>query len=116
MSEERTVDGPRIERAVHEVLLAIGEDPGREGLIQTPERVAEAYAHVFSGLYEDLTHRLKISFAVNLALRRLKPARSSSVRCLMFCSMWRRRLRHAGPATFSVVSPPLTAYGARSSM
>ena len=65
MSEERTVDGPRIERAVREVLLAIGEDPGREGLIQTPERVAEAYAHVFSGLYEDPTHRLEVSFAAD---------------------------------------------------
>jgi GTP cyclohydrolase I len=65
MSEEHTVDAPRIERAVREVLLAIGEDPGREGLIQTPERVAEAYAHVFSGLYEDPTHRLKISFAAD---------------------------------------------------
>jgi GTP cyclohydrolase I len=65
MSEERTVDGRRIERAVREVLLAIGEDPGREGLIQTPERVAEAYAQVFSGLYEDPTHRLEVSFAAD---------------------------------------------------
>src|SRR5215208_4275542 len=48
MSEERSIDGPRIERAVREVLLAIGEDPGREGLIGTPERVAEAYAGLFS--------------------------------------------------------------------
>ena len=53
MSEERSIDGPRIERAVREVLLAIGEDLGREGLIGTPERVAEAYARLFSGLYDD---------------------------------------------------------------
>ena len=46
MSEERSIDGPRIERAVREILLAIGEDPGREGLVETPERVAEAYAHL----------------------------------------------------------------------
>jgi GTP cyclohydrolase IA len=62
MSEERTVDGPRIEQAVREILLAIGENPGREGLIQTPWRVAEAYAHLFSGLNEDPTHHLEVSF------------------------------------------------------
>jgi GTP cyclohydrolase I len=62
MSERRTVDGPRIERAVREILLAIGEEPGREGLVQTPQRVAEAYAHLFSGLHEDPTHHLEVSF------------------------------------------------------
>src|SRR5215211_2475222 len=59
----RGVDGPRIERAVREILLAIGEDPEREGLTETPERVAEAYAQVFSGLREDPTRNLEISFA-----------------------------------------------------
>jgi len=44
------VDGPRIARAVREILLAIGEDPDRDGLVETPERVAEAYAQLFSGL------------------------------------------------------------------
>jgi GTP cyclohydrolase I len=57
------IDKPRIERAVREILLAIGEDPGREGLIQTPERVAEAYAHLFSGLHEDPARQLEVSFA-----------------------------------------------------
>ena len=50
MSEERSIDVLRIERAVREILLAIGEDVGREGLIETSERVAEAYARLFSGL------------------------------------------------------------------
>jgi GTP cyclohydrolase I len=44
------IDQPRIERAVREILLAIGEDPDRDGLIDTPARVARAYAEQFSGL------------------------------------------------------------------
>jgi GTP cyclohydrolase IA len=44
------IDLPRIERAVREILIAIGEDPGRDGLIDTPARVARAYAEQFSGL------------------------------------------------------------------
>lgn len=59
----RAIDRPRIERAVREILLAIGEDPAREGLVETPERVAEAYAHLFSGLHEDPTRQLQVSFA-----------------------------------------------------
>jgi GTP cyclohydrolase I len=51
------VDTARIERAVHEILLAIGEDPERPGLERTPQRVAEAYADFFGGLAVDpLTH------------------------------------------------------------
>jgi len=51
------VDTGRIERAVHEILLAIGEDPTRPGLERTPQRVAEAYAEFFGGLHVDpLTH------------------------------------------------------------
>ena len=65
MAEEawRAIDRPRIERAVREILLAIGEDPAREGLVETPERVAKAYAHLFSGLHENPTRQLEISFA-----------------------------------------------------
>jgi GTP cyclohydrolase IA len=44
------VDLPRIERAVRELLLAIGEDPDRDGLKDTPGRVARAYAEQFAGL------------------------------------------------------------------
>ena len=47
------VDTARIERAVRELLLAIGEDPDRPGLERTPRRVAEAYAEYFSGLGAD---------------------------------------------------------------
>jgi GTP cyclohydrolase IA len=44
------VDLERVERAVHEILLAIGEDPDRDGLRETPARVARAYEEQFSGL------------------------------------------------------------------
>ena len=47
------VDGPRVERAVREYLLAIGEDPERAGLADTPARVARAAAEMFGGLHED---------------------------------------------------------------
>ncbi len=62
MPEGRGVDRPRIERAVREILLSIGEDPEREGLTETPGRVAEAYAHLFSGIREDPTRNLEVSF------------------------------------------------------
>lgn len=47
------VDHPRIERAVREILAAVGEDPDREGLLETPARVARMYAELFSGLRDD---------------------------------------------------------------
>ena len=46
-------DRPRLERAVREMLLAIGEDPAREGLAETPARVARAWQELFAGLAED---------------------------------------------------------------
>ncbi|MBR4834925.1 MAG: GTP cyclohydrolase I FolE [Thermoguttaceae bacterium] len=51
--EGNGIDKPRIERAVREILLAIGEDPDREGLIETPQRVARMYAELFQGLHQD---------------------------------------------------------------
>ena len=48
-----TVDHARIERAVREILAAVGEDPDREGLQETPARVARMYAEMFSGLRQD---------------------------------------------------------------
>lgn len=56
------IDLPRIERAVREILIAVGEDPDREGLAKTPGRVAQAYAELFSGLREDPADHLKASF------------------------------------------------------
>ncbi|MDQ4126752.1 MAG: GTP cyclohydrolase I FolE [Actinomycetota bacterium] len=57
------MDERRIARAIREILLAIGEDPEREGLLETPERVAEAYAQLFSGLAKDPTRHLEGGFA-----------------------------------------------------
>ena len=47
------MDKARIEKAVREILLAIGEDPKREGLKDTPKRVAKMYEEVFAGLETD---------------------------------------------------------------
>ncbi|WP_366139792.1 GTP cyclohydrolase I FolE [uncultured Modestobacter sp.] len=47
------VDTPRLEAAIREVLLAVGEDPDRPGLVDTPARVARAYAETFAGLGQD---------------------------------------------------------------
>ena len=56
------IDSTRIERAVREMLLAIGEDPDRDGLRQTPRRVADMYAELFSGLHEDPERYLETMF------------------------------------------------------
>lgn len=47
------VDHDRIRSAVREILLAVGEDPDREGLLETPDRVARMYAEMFAGLHVD---------------------------------------------------------------
>ena len=47
------IDQERIARAVREIIAAIGEDAGREGLLETPRRIAQMYADLFSGLYQD---------------------------------------------------------------
>lgn len=47
------VDLPRIEKAVREILIAVGEDPDREGLLETPARVARMYRELLSGLHDD---------------------------------------------------------------
>lgn len=57
------VDQARIARAVREILAAVGEDPDREGLLETPNRVARMYAELFSGLHEDPRTHLKKFFA-----------------------------------------------------
>jgi GTP cyclohydrolase I len=56
------VDHARIEAAVREILLAVGEDPDREGLQETPARVARMYAEVFSGLHENPAVHLQKTF------------------------------------------------------
>jgi GTP cyclohydrolase I len=58
---ELSIDLDRVRRAVREILLAVGEDPDREGLLETPDRVARMYAEVFRGLHQDpRTHLSKL--------------------------------------------------------
>ena len=56
------VDLDRIRRAVREILFAVGEDPDREGLLDTPDRVARMYAEVFQGLHQDPRVHLQKKF------------------------------------------------------
>jgi GTP cyclohydrolase I len=61
-ADPRPVDLPRIERAVREILAAVGEDPDREGLLETPARVARMYAEMFGGLHLDPREHLQKFF------------------------------------------------------
>ncbi len=56
------VDLQRIEKAVREILLAVGEDPDREGLAKTPNRVARSYAELMAGLRDDPKRHLRTVF------------------------------------------------------
>jgi len=60
-----SVDVARAEAAVRELLLAVGEDPDREGLQATPGRVARAYAETFAGLFIDPDEVLQTTFDEN---------------------------------------------------
>ena len=54
------MDKKRIEAAVREILIAVGEDPDREGLVETPARVARMYEEIFAGLEENPEKHLKL--------------------------------------------------------
>lgn len=60
--DDSTVDLQRIEKAVREILFAVGEDPDREGLQETPARVARMYAEMFCGLHRDPREHLQKVF------------------------------------------------------
>ena len=57
---EKEMDLPKIENAVRDILVAIGEDPDREGLVETPGRVARMYAEVFAGINRDISKDIKV--------------------------------------------------------
>jgi GTP cyclohydrolase I len=59
------VDQPRIRAAVRELLLAIGEDPDRDGLLETPARVARMFAEAFAGMHVDPRIFLRKTFEVD---------------------------------------------------
>lgn len=56
------MDKPVIERSVRDILVAIGEDPDREGLRDTPRRIADMYSEIFGGLKEDPRELLEVGF------------------------------------------------------
>jgi GTP cyclohydrolase I len=64
MSTPAPIDLGRVERAVRELLLAIGEDPDRDGLVQTPARVARSYAEIFAGMGKDPADVLTTTFEI----------------------------------------------------
>jgi GTP cyclohydrolase I len=59
------VDIPRAEAAVRELLLAIGEDPDREGLVDTPRRVAKAAREMYAGMWQDPSDVLERTFSID---------------------------------------------------
>ena len=62
MNAQDKIDQARIEAAIRELLIGIGEDPDREGLLETPNRVARACAEVFGGLHEEPSEHLLKQF------------------------------------------------------
>ena len=64
-AKPHVVDQPRAEAAVRELLIAIGEDPDREGLVETPARVARAYGEFFAGLSLDAGEVLSKTFQID---------------------------------------------------
>ena len=64
-AQKTPIDKNRIVAAVREILVAIGEDPDREGLRETPQRVAKMYQELFGGLHEDPTVHTKKFFSEN---------------------------------------------------
>ncbi|MEM8679927.1 MAG: GTP cyclohydrolase I FolE [Planctomycetota bacterium] len=84
-AEPPEVDHARIESAVREILIAVGEDPDRAGLLETPGRVARMYAEMFSGLHRDPRVHLQKFFAE-------KYDEVVLVRDISFCSMCEHHL------------------------
>ncbi|MGE0542386.1 MAG: GTP cyclohydrolase I FolE [Dehalococcoidia bacterium] len=62
MADRLVVDQDRIKILVRELLLAVGEDPQREGLRDTPARIARMYHEIFAGLTDDPAHHLDVTF------------------------------------------------------
>ena len=60
--KEGKMDKEKIKRAVRDILEAIGEDPDREGLKETPNRVARMYEEIFCGIFQDPREHLKVTF------------------------------------------------------
>ena len=64
MSEARSYDKAGVEKAIRDLLVAVGEDPNRGGLKDTPSRMARAYKEMFAGLYTDPAEVLSAKFDI----------------------------------------------------
>ncbi len=64
MSEARSYDEAGVEKAIRDLLVAVGEDPNRDGLKDTPSRMARAYKEMFAGLYTDPAEVLSAKFDI----------------------------------------------------
>ena len=64
-AQRQNFDQQKIENAIREIIIAIGEDPDRDGLQDTPARVARAYKEMFSGLYQRPEEVLATTFDLN---------------------------------------------------
>jgi GTP cyclohydrolase I len=62
LEKSKSINYERIKAAVHEILLAVGEDPAREGLRHTPDRIARMYGELFSGLHRNPKEELQRTF------------------------------------------------------
>jgi GTP cyclohydrolase IA len=62
MIDQKKLNQEKIKKAVRDILEAIGEDPDRDGLKETPRRVAEMYAEIFHGLHKNAKEDLKVGF------------------------------------------------------
>lgn len=65
VKKRKKIDTDRIEKAVQEILLAVGEDPNREGLLKTPQRVARMYTELLGGMNENPELHAKSVFTEN---------------------------------------------------
>jgi GTP cyclohydrolase I len=84
-NHKSNVDHAKIEKAVREILIAVGEDPDREGLLETPARVARMYAEMFAGLHTDASTHLSKVFTE-------KYDEVVLVKDIQFCSMCEHHL------------------------
>ena len=103
------VDTARVEKAIAEILEAIGEDPSRDGLVETPARVAAMYEELFSGLGDDPGRHLTVTFAAD-------HDEMVMVRDIPFASLCEHHLvpSSAGPTSPTSPTPTAASPGSRS--
>ena len=106
-------DLPRIEAAIREILYAIGEDPDREGLVDTPRRVARAYKEVFSGLATDPGTHLAPTFGIEhdelVLVREIEVNSTCEHHLVPFMGVARRLHPRQGVVSSACPKPPASS-------